>query len=262
MYQPLLSASHSENLERLLTTHPNLIQAIEFTPFTPLSNISEITTRLRLNYELFFHPGHWLRYSLNSKKIDFDLMQYLTSINPTWVSFHIYLKPAWVVWFAQHQVCIPLKRKPRLETQLIKKINLLKNRLPCPIMLELMPASAVNDRRESDPLVINSIIRETGSTFLLDIPHAIISAQMLGMPVDKYLSALPLDLVREVHISGMRKQKNGSYYDAHETIGEDEKYWLQWILDHCNPHFVNLEYYQNQEKLTVQLEELSKILNK
>lgn len=260
MKSPLLSTGHSPAMEKMLKSNPSLIQAVEFTPYTSIADLPGKTTTFQDSYEMFFHPGYWLRFPLNSHRISVELKQYLSWIKPPWVSFHISLKPAWVVWLNQQEILFPLNRKLSLENKLITKINALKTSLPCQIMLEHMPSAAPQDKRECDPELLHTIVKETNSLFLLDIPHAIITAQMLTMPVDQYLSALPLERTREVHISGARKRK-GMYYDAHETIGEEEKFWLKWVLDHCEPHLVNLEYHQDTQQLTHQLEDLAKILN-
>ncbi|MAT42574.1 MAG: hypothetical protein CL609_09550 [Anaerolineaceae bacterium] len=256
--KPQLATGYSDALEELLKTNAAPIQAIEFGPYNAIETVKERIHSLT-NYKLYYHPGSWIRFLNWQPEIKKKNQIYLEILKPPWASFHIVLKPAWGVWLAQHNFRFAYKRKKNQEQKFIKKINQLKNDFSCPIMLEHMPGSAPNDRLECASEVIQSIVSQTESLFLLDIPHAIITAQILGMPVDKYLKSLPLQKTREIHISGPRYR--GAYLsDVHDTIGENELYWLQWVLDQTQADVVTLEYYRNAHDLAVQLEKLAKIL--
>lgn len=256
--KPLLATNYSDALEQLLKTNAAPIQAIEFGPYTSIEKVKERINFLT-NYRLYYHPGSWIRFLNWQSTVKRDNQIYLEILKPPWISFHIVLKPVWGVWLAQHNIRRAYKRKINQEQKFIKKINQLKNDFSCPIMLEHMPASAPNDRLDCSPEVVQNIVTQTESLFLLDIPHAIITAQLLDMTVDKYLKSLPLQKTREIHISGPRYR--GAYLsDVHDTIGENELYWLQWVLDHTQAEVVTLEYYRNAHDLAVQLEKLAKIL--
>ncbi len=54
------------------------------------------------------------------------------------------------------------------------------------------------------PSVIGCVVKETGCGLLCDLAHASISALDLGMDVHDYIDALPMQAVREIHISGVR----------------------------------------------------------
>ncbi len=62
--------------------------------------------------------------------------------------------------------------------------------------------------------VINRIVRESGCGYLLDLSHARIAALYLGIDEIAYIDAMPVDRLRELHITGTR------YFD-HESRWRD-----------------------------------------
>lgn len=101
-------------------------------------------------------------------------------------------------------------------------------------------------RLAAEPSVICQVVRETGCGLLLDIAHARIAAHQLGMDAIAYLSALPIEQLRELHFTGLRRI-NGRLQDHVEAQDED---WpvLRWILDQISrgnwarPHMMAFEY--------------------
>jgi uncharacterized protein (UPF0276 family) len=63
----------------------------------------------------------------------------------------------------------------------------------------------------SDPGLINKFLVNNDVGLLLDLSHAQISATRLGIGYQEYVSLLPLDRLRELHITGIRK------YAGHQT---------------------------------------------
>ena len=254
----LLAANYSNALAGLLRSNSLPIQAIEFTPYTPLDEAKQVIPELK-RFKFYYHPGGTIRFVNWHKQILQEQQNYCSVLNAPWISYHIVLKSALAVFLSQRGLRFKTKRKPKKEADFIKAIELLKNEFDCPIMLEHMPSSSPKDQLENQPEMITEIIRNTDTLFLLDIPHAIISASMCGIPVDIYLKALPLDRVKEIHISGPRYR--GKYLiDAHETIRDEECYWLTWLLERTSPEVVTLEYFRDVKQLAKQLDKLAKIL--
>ena len=54
------------------------------------------------------------------------------------------------------------------------------------------------------PEVITAVIEEVGCGLLLDLSHARIAAETLGMPLERYLEALPLARLRDLHVTGVQ----------------------------------------------------------
>lgn len=55
-----------------------------------------------------------------------------------------------------------------------------------------------------DPSVLSEIVRETGCGFLLDIAHAQMTSMCLRLDVKNYISQLPLNHLKELHITGIQ----------------------------------------------------------
>ena len=54
------------------------------------------------------------------------------------------------------------------------------------------------------PLVISTVVEETGCGLLLDVAHARLAAHALSTDLGEYISALPTAHVREIHVSGVQ----------------------------------------------------------
>ncbi|MBN1120687.1 MAG: DUF692 family protein [Anaerolineae bacterium] len=70
------------------------------------------------------------------------------------------------------------------------------------------------------PGVISQVVRETGCGFLLDIAHARLAAYSLGIEEKAYISALPVDRLRELHVTGIRTVE-GDWSDTLREAGFD-----------------------------------------
>lgn len=68
---------------------------------------------------------------------------------------------------------------------------------------------------------IRRVVRETGCGLLLDISHAVRAADRLGMDVRDYLSALPVEAIREIHVTGVHRI-DAAWADRMRAAGLDE----------------------------------------
>jgi uncharacterized protein (UPF0276 family) len=71
-----------------------------------------------------------------------------------------------------------------------------------------------------EPDVIRSVLEETGCGLLLDISHARIAARHLGLDESAYLDSLPLERLRELHITGLHTVSYG-WQDHLPMLAED-----------------------------------------
>jgi len=55
-----------------------------------------------------------------------------------------------------------------------------------------------------DPVVIAEVLAESGAGLLLDISHARLSAMHLGIDERDYLESLPVERIREMHVTGLQ----------------------------------------------------------
>jgi uncharacterized protein len=101
-------------------------------------------------------------------------------------------------------------------------------------------------RPATDPAVFSQVIRDTDCMFLLDLAHAKITADTLGIDVKTYIRALPLDRLVEMHITGI-KTHSGVLTD-HFELGEGDWALLTWALEQIKaghwraPQVIAFEY--------------------
>lgn len=108
-----------------------------------------------------------------------------------------------------------------------------------------MPANrALKNGFESDSALIRRILDALDANLLLDLAHARVAAAFHPMDVRTYLTLLPLERVRQIHLSGAR-EVDGILQDAHETVSEADYDLLRWVLPRTRPEIVTLEYYRD-----------------
>lgn len=78
--------------------------------------------------------------------------------------------------------------------------------------------------------IINAIVEATGVGFLLDVSHARLAAQHMGMDPYEYLAQLPGDRLRELHITGIGHKPNGDICD-HMPLTSADWPFVAWVLD-------------------------------
>lgn len=104
-----------------------------------------------------------------------------------------------------------------------------------------------------EPGQFSELISEIGCGVLLDLGHARISAR--NMPewagdVARYLSAMPLAKIREVHFNRPGWQR-GQRVDLHQPVCLDDLKWLSWLLDRCPAEAVTLEIEEVDESTLI-----------
>ncbi|HLR61043.1 MAG TPA: DUF692 family protein [Lentibacillus sp.] len=97
-----------------------------------------------------------------------------------------------------------------------------------------------------DPDVIARIIRETGCGFLLDTAHARMTCKYLEADAYDYISRLPLDHLKELHITGV--QSDGNKLRDSMPMSDDDWDLAGWVLKNIHngswqePWVASLEY--------------------
>ncbi len=80
-----------------------------------------------------------------------------------------------------------------------------------------------------EPNLIHRLLDETGCGLLLDISHARISAHSLGLSDIEYLTQLPTDRIREMHIAGVHTLPDR--LQDHLSMLEGDWSLLAWVLE-------------------------------
>ena len=84
------------------------------------------------------------------------------------------------------------------------------------------------------PGLFHRIIAETGCGFLLDVSHARIAARALALDEKEYLQALPVQHIRELHLTGIQWFGEEHIQKA-RAAGLEEK-WIERISHHWMDH--------------------------
>lgn len=117
------------------------------------------------------------------------------------------------------------------------------------VILENVPVSHTSDRYllpVVTPGAICRVVESTGCGLLLDLAHARLAARALGMDERAYLQALPVQRLRELHITGIGL-KDGDWVD-HMEMGVEDWDLLDWALGQIHsgawaqPRIASFEY--------------------
>jgi hypothetical protein len=116
-----------------------------------------------------------------------------------------------------------------------------------------------------EPDHIGSLLEKFDLFLVLDVAHALVSAHNLERPGWSYIRELPLDRVKEIHLSAPYVPAAKKYLavDTHEPPGEREWTILKWLLKKigsASPLIV-IECYQSPEIVYESYSKLVEILN-
>lgn len=96
------------------------------------------------------------------------------------------------------------------------------------------------------PEAISQVVRETGCGLLLDTAHVTLSCHFLGLDPSEYIEQLPMDRVREIHVTGVQHADN-QWRDSMPMRDEDRRL-VHWVFQRIHagdwpaPWVVALEY--------------------
>lgn len=239
-----LFCDHSPGLVALLDARQIPLDGVEFNPFTSPKQIEA----LRAEYPglpFQFHASNVGRVPFSRRK----LVRYnQVCSESTWVSIHLSLVPSLTLFCAfRLGMRLPMASSQRLESRFMRQVQQLAAKISLPLILENMPATTLLDNNfESDPDTILRLTSALNTGLLLDLAHARVAAAFHSLDVKEYLARLPLERVREIHISGTREAQ-GVLRDAHEPLGEADYELLAWVLQRTRAEMVTLEYFREDQ---------------
>jgi uncharacterized protein len=181
-----------------------------------------------------------------------------------WFSVHLGFASE-VVRFDGHMLPVssPLERNPLLE-RITSNLKLARDRCPVPLLVENLdycPEGAYE--HVCEPGFIREVVEEVDCGFLLDIGHLQVTSSWIGVEPLDILSELPLDRVREIHVTSPRRIAGDGWQrmdDSHHHLLSRDYDLLGAVLDRCEPAAVTLEYTRDVDKLCAQLTELRAFL--
>ena len=98
-----------------------------------------------------------------------------------------------------------------------------------------------------EPAVIRRVIETCDCGLLLDLAHARLSSDSLGMDVHEYITLLPIERLREIHVTGIGLNREGQRED-HLPMTEPDWALFEWALQQIDsgvwamPEIVACEY--------------------
>lgn len=81
-----------------------------------------------------------------------------------------------------------------------------------------------------EPEVIYTTVETAGCGFLLDVSHAALSCESTGREVYDYLEKLPVHRLRELHVTGLGYEPDGTRTD-HLPLLDSDWQRLEWVLE-------------------------------
>jgi uncharacterized protein len=184
----------------------------------------------------------------------------LAATRAPWLSVHLGFSAAEVAFTGYNEARSPALGRDELFASVCANLGGLRDALDLPLIVENLdynPGGAYEHICE--PAFIAAVLERTGVGLLLDLAHAQVSATHLGMSIDAYLAALPLDRVAQLHLSSPR-WKDGVLRDAHEPLLEQDYALLRAVLGAARPRAVTLEYHRDEAALKEQITRLRGIL--
>ena len=126
-------------------------------------------------------------------------------------------------------------------------IEVFKNGLNVPLLMENIDYNPYYEKGTVDqltatPSFIATMCERYDVNLLLDIAHAKVSADHIGMTLGHYLKELPLHRVKEIHFTGSRHDQKIGYIDTHEEPNKEDYVILEWLLSRTKPDVLTLEY--------------------
>jgi len=209
--------------------------------------------------------GYYERTGMkNIGEVDFDRVnKYLTDCGSPHYGFHLAV--------TNSDLPYPMT-DDEIHVLMSGRVQTFKKNINVPLLLENVPdtpedRTVFDHRPYAEAEKINRLITENGVSFLLDITHAKITAEFRGWDVHEYLKALPLDLIREIHVNGSGRDETGNPTDPHAAMADEDYRLLEWTLQYSMPDIITLEYFGTpgetgdviSENLITQLRELKRI---
>lgn len=105
---------------------------------------------------------------------------------------------------------------------------------------------SLHARLAANPSFITRVVEETGCGLLLDLSHARIAARGLGLDERAYIRALPVDRLRELHVTGLATVEG--WLRDHMPMSEEDWSAFGWAMEQIRngywstPRLVAYEY--------------------
>lgn len=129
------------------------------------------------------------------------------------------------------------------KVRVLELLNFISSRINVELLIENRPNYCLPFQYQflAEPSFIREICEESDTGLLLDLAHLQISAWNFREKKINYLKKLPLNSIREIHVSGPRFI-GSDYKDMHEVMRDEDYKLLETTLLYTNPKVITLEY--------------------
>lgn len=206
-------------------------------------------------------------------------MQNIEQIDWNYVntSFKVFKSPHYAIHLLAHSDdFFDTSATNNMVEYMMKVVDFWKQNCNIPLLVENAPYSNYDEKEFgvirfcTDANFINDVISKCDVDLLLDLSHAKVASFNRGENIFSYLNKLPLNRVKEIHVSGSEKVCN-ELRDKHIEMNDDDYEILKWTLNNTSPNIVTLEYggpgeiyswRSNKNSLKYQLIKLRGIIDK
>ena len=159
-----------------------------------------------------------------------NFMHYIINTKQKWLSFHFDYREKY--------------NDQNYMRSLEKNLGILRAKFPnLQILIENVPPVSQMEPWYIEPKTFNSVLKKYDLKMLLDISHAYVSADYMGISFEEYLSQFDLDRVVEIHFSGTGINEEGKLFDAHLEGGQQDFDCFEYAIKKCpNVQMITLEY--------------------
>ena len=165
---------------------------------------------------------------LNSEYLT-KLKKLIRWVNPLWISDHL----CWTgVAHKNTHDLLPVPYTKEALKHIVERIRLVQDFLEMPIALE-NPSTYLEFKNSemSEAEFMARMVEESGCKLLLDVNNIYVTCYNHGLDPKKYIDALPLNKVQQIHLSG-HSNKGAHIIDTHDDYVIDEVWNLYKYVTH------------------------------
>lgn len=284
--RPLLGANGTEAMQAILPDGAVLVDYLKVGPFMGEQAIATLAQ----DYPLMLHLDDTLSsHELPSANMIQRLIGWIELTGAPWTSEHIGFSVADIDLDSAliTQPTSALLTRQQAFDNIVRNARALARALPIPLLLENIPLFPnMAHLWVCEPDFVAEVISATNCNLLVDLAHARVTSDVLGIDVHDYLSQLPLQRAVEVHLSGPRPlgavndrrqalvRENAqsiahilsfndhNLIDQHASMQEEDYDLLEWLLARSEPKAISLEYFADPEALREQLVRLNAMIGR
>lgn len=169
-----------------------------------------------------------------------ELKRLIERIDSPWFSDHLCFT---MVDHTNLENLIPLPFTSEAVNNIASRVKAVQDAIGRPFLLENVTRYVtVSDREMPEVEFINRILDEAGCGLLLDVTNVCLNAKYHGYNPFKFIDALPLERVGQMHLAGWTIEKDGSFIDSHDAAVPDEVWNLfRYVIERTGMSSVVIE---------------------